>query len=349
MRMFTLNNEGNLISYSEESFQENHREHDLEEILEKNPEYFFNDQKILIIGRQVTTNLNTFIDLLGINSSGNTVIIELKRDRTPRETLAQLLEYASFVDVLDYEQLNDIFKNYYNEETELEEYCKEYFSENNDEENISWNKNAILLIVGQSITKEIKQTSQFLRKKGIDVRCLEFKYFITKKREKIFTCDYVLGEEDIVKQKVQTSSLPKVDKQKFLEFTDEYGRGIFNSIFTYIQANNLLIRWGSKGFSVNYQDTAGFVALFFCYPPHCVFKQSIYTGYDEIDKKVKNAEGINKFYKTEIKKLDVFQNAQKSEKWIINRKYPQDKIEAFLIVIGKILEEIKNNGWKGEE
>jgi len=38
----------------------------------------------------VTTNLNTFIDLLGIDEIGNTVVIELKRDKTPRETLATI-------------------------------------------------------------------------------------------------------------------------------------------------------------------------------------------------------------------------------------------------------------------
>jgi len=77
-------------------------------LLEKNPEYFFEGSNVLIIGRQVTTNLNTFIDLLGIDKSGNTVIIELKRAKTPRETIAQLLEYASFVETLDYAQLNTI-------------------------------------------------------------------------------------------------------------------------------------------------------------------------------------------------------------------------------------------------
>ena len=110
-----------------------------------------------------------------------------------------------------------------------------------------------------------------------------------------------------------------------------------------------MIRWGSKGFSVNYQNIDCFVALFFCYPPHCVFKQSIYTRYDEINKKVNNAEEINELYKTEITNLGVFQNAQKSDKWIINRKYSPEKIEAFLKIIDKVWEQIKINGWKGKE
>ena len=112
MRLFTIDKNGKMILYKKHDFKELHQEFDLENLLENNPEYFFEDSMILIIGRQVTTNLNTFIDLLGIDNLGNTVVIELKRDKTPRETLAQLLEYASFVEKLDYSQLNDIFQKY---------------------------------------------------------------------------------------------------------------------------------------------------------------------------------------------------------------------------------------------
>ena len=69
-----------------------------------------------------STNLNSFIDLLGIDKAGNTVVVELKRDKTPRETIAQLLEYASFVENLDYYQLNEIYQNYYGEDINLEDY-----------------------------------------------------------------------------------------------------------------------------------------------------------------------------------------------------------------------------------
>jgi RecB family endonuclease NucS len=122
MRLFTIDKSGKMAPYKQESFKKLHIETDLEVLLENNPEYFFEDSKILIIGRQVTTNLNTSIDLLGLGNMGNTVVIELKRDKTPRETVAQLLEYASFVEKLDYSQLNDIFQDYSGEESNLEEY-----------------------------------------------------------------------------------------------------------------------------------------------------------------------------------------------------------------------------------
>lgn len=58
MKLFTIDKEGKFVPFKEEN-----KEIDLENFLEKNPEYFFDNTKILIIGRQVTTNLNTFVDL----------------------------------------------------------------------------------------------------------------------------------------------------------------------------------------------------------------------------------------------------------------------------------------------
>ena len=46
--------------------------------------------ELLIIGRQVTTQFGGRIDLLGIDRQGDVSIIELKRDKTPREVVAQI-------------------------------------------------------------------------------------------------------------------------------------------------------------------------------------------------------------------------------------------------------------------
>lgn len=54
----------------------------------------------LIIGRQVATDHGKFIDLLALDRSGGLVIIELKKDRTPRDIVAQILDYATWVRTL---------------------------------------------------------------------------------------------------------------------------------------------------------------------------------------------------------------------------------------------------------
>ena len=63
---------------------------------------------LLIIGRQVVTEFGGRIDLLGIDDQGNLAILELKRDRTPRDIVAQTLDYASWVRTLTYAEIDRI-------------------------------------------------------------------------------------------------------------------------------------------------------------------------------------------------------------------------------------------------
>ncbi|WP_447956117.1 endonuclease NucS domain-containing protein [Vreelandella sp. EE7] len=51
----------------------------------------------LLIGRQVRTGFDKLIDLLALDANGNVIIIELKRDKTPRDVVAQAIDYASWV------------------------------------------------------------------------------------------------------------------------------------------------------------------------------------------------------------------------------------------------------------
>ena len=52
---------------------------------------------LMLIGRQIATDYGKFIDLLAMDADGNLTVIELKRDRTPREVVAQVLDYASWL------------------------------------------------------------------------------------------------------------------------------------------------------------------------------------------------------------------------------------------------------------
>jgi len=67
---------------------------------------------ICIIGRQVKTAYGGFIDLLGIDQEGDLVVIELKRDKTPRDIVAQVLDYASWVDGLGHDEADQIAQGY---------------------------------------------------------------------------------------------------------------------------------------------------------------------------------------------------------------------------------------------
>lgn len=63
---------------------------------------------ILVLGTQVVTDHGGRIDLLGMDADGNLVLVELKRDRTPRDVVAQVLDYASWICHLTPRQVGEI-------------------------------------------------------------------------------------------------------------------------------------------------------------------------------------------------------------------------------------------------
>jgi hypothetical protein len=65
--------------------------------------------QLLLLGRQVPTAFGKFIDIVAIDPNGTVVVVELKRDRTPRDVVAQLLDYASWIQSLSHEEIAEIF------------------------------------------------------------------------------------------------------------------------------------------------------------------------------------------------------------------------------------------------
>ena len=73
----------------------------------------------MIIERQVKTDFGGIIDLLCLDSRGDLAIVELKRDKTPREIMAQMLDYASWVNDLSHERIAEIANAYLGEKDSL--------------------------------------------------------------------------------------------------------------------------------------------------------------------------------------------------------------------------------------
>ena len=66
----------------------------------------------MIIGRQVRTAYDKLIDLLCIDRDGNLIVVELKRNMTEREVVAQVLDYGSWVRTLNVEEIRRVFEEY---------------------------------------------------------------------------------------------------------------------------------------------------------------------------------------------------------------------------------------------
>ena len=82
--------------------------------------------QLMLIGRQVATAQGKFVNLLAMDPQGDLVVIELKRDRTPREVVAQVLDYGSWVQNLSLDEIKAIYAEK-NDGKELEEGFDEAF------------------------------------------------------------------------------------------------------------------------------------------------------------------------------------------------------------------------------
>ena len=100
--------------------------YDLENWIISNPTII--DQDLTIIGRQVQTSSGP-LDLLALDRSGNSVIIELKRDKLPREVLAQAIDYSSDVATWTIDKLSEICTKFIDKS--LEDTLSESFPEEN--------------------------------------------------------------------------------------------------------------------------------------------------------------------------------------------------------------------------
>ena len=130
---------------------------------------------LLVIGKQVKTDFKGVIDLLCLDYEGNTVIIELKRDRTPREISAQCLDYASWVKDLSNVKIDQIADEHFNAEGSLEDAYKNKFGTDLPE---SLNSRHKILIVGSEIDSSTERIINYLSDTyGVDINAVTFQYF----------------------------------------------------------------------------------------------------------------------------------------------------------------------------
>ena len=81
-------------------------EKDLHEFLRRDPSLL--GERLLVIGSEVITPYGPRLDLLAIDADGDLHLLELKRDKTPRQVVAQVLDYGSWVSTLSRDDVIDI-------------------------------------------------------------------------------------------------------------------------------------------------------------------------------------------------------------------------------------------------
>ncbi len=152
---------------------------------------------------------------------------------------------------------------------------------------MAFNKSQHIVIVGSDITPEIRQTSAFLRKRGIDVTCVEFGFFKTASGEQLMSSDVVVGGDPVGLAAPDVAPLPKTTKDQFLVACDDAGRKVFSAMLAHAESRWLPIHWGSRGFSMNVELNGSRVPICYGYPATSVYTQSVYTAFADLKRKVR--------------------------------------------------------------
>lgn len=131
------------------------------------------------IGRQVITDYGKRIDLLAIDGQGDLHVIELKKDRTPREVVAQALEYGFWVQGLSFEAIRELYAKHHQGEDFDSAFTTHFEADLPEAINTSHH----LVVVATGIDQSTEQIVDYVRGYGVPINVLFFEYLRDGDRE----------------------------------------------------------------------------------------------------------------------------------------------------------------------
>ncbi len=165
---------------------------------------------LLIIGRQIRTEFGGEIDLLCLERNGDAVVVELKRDKTPRDVVAQVLDYGSWVSDLSNDKISEIANEYLGDDGPLEEAFKHKFNEEMPE---VLNENHKLLIIASDMDSSSERIVRYLSNSyGVGINTVSFQYLQDDDGSEFLARVFLIAPSQ-VEQKLQTRSASKRRQQ----------------------------------------------------------------------------------------------------------------------------------------
>lgn len=192
-------------------------ENALEAMIVKDPRILSSEW--MLIGRQEVTSFGGRIDLLAIAPDGSLVLIELKRDRTPREIVAQALDYAYWVEQLTAEKIAQIYHRYSNGGNLDEAFVKRFGSELEED---ALNASHQIIVVAAELDDSTERIVSYLSARDIAINVAFFQVF--QQGEQQFLSRAWLLDPGETQANVAVSTTAKGDKEPWNgEFYVSYG------------------------------------------------------------------------------------------------------------------------------
>jgi hypothetical protein len=128
----------------------------------------------MLIGRQLDTGFGGRLDLLAVAPDGALVLIDLKRDRTPRDVVAQAIDYATFVQALKAEDFDATYTKFSSGRNPGADF-EARFGQSLDEDRL--NATHQIVVVAASIDESTSRIVRYLSERDIAINVLCFRVF----------------------------------------------------------------------------------------------------------------------------------------------------------------------------
>lgn len=144
----------------------------LEDMIVQDPRIL--SEEWMLIGRQEITPQGGRLDLLAIAPDASLVLIELKRHMTPRDIVAQALDYATWVEALTPDRISQIYRRF-SEGGSLDDAFAERFGEQLDEDEL--NQSHQIILCASTLDPATERIVGYLNDKDIPINVLFFQVF----------------------------------------------------------------------------------------------------------------------------------------------------------------------------
>ncbi len=149
----------------------------LEEILTENPGML--EEGLELVGRQSSTASGP-LDLLGVDSGGRLVVFELKRGTLYRDAVAQVIDYASYLNTMDFDRLYKHIEEHSRQLgtqkiKDFDGWYSETHPNKNPEESL---KPPRMVLVGLGVDDTTERIVEYLASNGTNISLLTFYGFI---------------------------------------------------------------------------------------------------------------------------------------------------------------------------
>jgi hypothetical protein len=193
---------------------------------------------LLVIGRQLETDYGGVVDLLCMDDRGDLIIIELKRDKTPREITAQIIDYASWVKHLSPIRVQSIAEKYL--DRALDEAFIEKFKHELPE---GLNEEHKMLVVGSEIDSISRRIINYLSETGVSINAVTFNYFKENGQEFLARTFLIEKERAKITQGSDSKRIPNLTFDELQNIANERGVGdtysyLFNELQSIFQGMN---------------------------------------------------------------------------------------------------------------